>query len=195
MDTPIVQQPTLFGESQPVAYKPYRGHRYHLPPGKSYCSSCKSMKDVSAFPFSKFTPNGVGYWCKQCAKSNREHYKAVVTESCWRKRYGITAIEYQALFDAQGGVCAICKKHENRIHKGTKANMCVDHDHATGKVRGLLCAKCNSGLGYFADNIDTLLSAVNYLQRLQSADCNTDSGNESETNDTEDLQLALIQME
>lgn len=60
------------------------------------------------------------------------------------------------MLEAQGGCCAICK-----APKGNK--LCVDHDHRTGKVRGLLCSNCNAGLGMFKDSEDLLQSAKGYL--------------------------------
>ena len=59
--------------------------------------------------------------------------------------YGITLDDYNKMFNAQEGKCAICKKHQNELKK----TLCVDHDHKTGKVRGLLCGRCNAGLGYY----------------------------------------------
>jgi len=59
--------------------------------------------------------------------------------------YNITLEDYQRMFDTQKGKCAICKKHQNEF----KYTLHVDHDHGTGKVRGLLCGKCNAGLGYY----------------------------------------------
>lgn len=63
------------------------------------------------------------------------------------KKYGLTLEQYEAMHNAQGGVCLICGKpnQNNRI-------LCVDHDHKTGKVRGLLCTSCNSKLGIFEEN-------------------------------------------
>jgi hypothetical protein len=57
----------------------------------------------------------------------------------------------------QGGVCGIC------LNPDPKGLLCVDHNHATGKTRGLLCHKCNRGLGCFEDDVNLLLQAVNYL--------------------------------
>lgn len=61
---------------------------------------------------------------------------------------------------AQGGLCAICKQPPS---SGRYKKLCVDHDHKTAKVRGLLCYNCNMGLGYFHDNSIALEAAVAYL--------------------------------
>ena len=72
--------------------------------------------------------------------------------------YNLTAEEYQRIFDEQAGVCAIC-----RLSSGVKS-LAVDHDHATGIVRGLLCGRCNFGIGIFDDDTDRLMAAVSYLK-------------------------------
>lgn len=77
--------------------------------------------------------------------------------SYYKINYGIDIETYKSMFLKQHGVCAICGKAEK-----TK-RLAVDHDHATKKVRGLLCQKCNVGLGYFEDNISLLERAANYL--------------------------------
>lgn len=71
-----------------------------------------------------------------------------------------TTIIYDKLFIAQKGKCAICKEHQSKIKK----KLCVDHDHSTGKIRGLLCGKCNTGLGFFKDRIENLSGAILYLK-------------------------------
>lgn len=73
-------------------------------------------------------------------------------------KYGITPDQYNALLDDQNGVCAIC--YDKCI---TRAWLCVDHDHKTGKVRGLLCSRCNTALGLFKDDVLRLCDAVAYL--------------------------------
>lgn len=82
-----------------------------------------------------------------------------------KRYYGITVDEYIAMHGAQGGVCAICKKYEASSDPRTKAlrRLAVDHDHATGKVRALLCSNCNVGLGRFNDDADLLREAADYL--------------------------------
>lgn len=73
-------------------------------------------------------------------------------------RYGITMEEYSRLLAEQGGCCAICK--------GTPGHrrLDVDHDHVTGKVRGLLCHMCNTGIAKFRDNIVLLEATITYLK-------------------------------
>ena len=76
-------------------------------------------------------------------------------------RYGLTVQQLNALTESQEGRCAICAV--------THENLTVDHNHETGKVRGLLCASCNKGLGFFGDRIDLLMQAINYLKGEQNA--------------------------
>ncbi len=85
--------------------------------------------------------------------------------------YGLGRAEYQALYTAQGGRCAICAAQREIARYGRGQNaprkdvICVDHDHATGRVRGLLCHDCNNGLGRFADSPERLAAAIAYLAR------------------------------
>lgn len=83
-----------------------------------------------------------------------------------RKRYGIGVQEYKELLDKQEGNCAICGKHSSSVFtKGKEGfELCVDHCHDTGKVRGLLCENCNTGIGKLNDSIDLLQKAMNYLE-------------------------------
>ena len=77
------------------------------------------------------------------------------------KNYGINTDEYELMLDSQNNSCAICRgpKTNNRTNYFD-----VDHCHKSGKVRGLLCSKCNLGLGYFQDNKKLMLLAYNYLE-------------------------------
>ena len=80
------------------------------------------------------------------------------------KKYGITLEEYLSLHKEQQGLCAICGKAESsQIKSGKQKSLAVDHCHETGKVRGLLCFKCNSALGKFNDDPDLLRKAIIYI--------------------------------
>jgi hypothetical protein len=108
-------------------------------------------------------------WCAANQDRVRETMKAYRTanpekvrvwqRSCDLKRiYGITLGEYNSMSLAQGGACAICGKPER-----TRRALAVDHNHSTGKVRGLLCWPCNAALGLFMDDKDLLSTAISYL--------------------------------
>jgi hypothetical protein len=72
--------------------------------------------------------------------------------------YGLTPEQYKEIFEFQQEVCAICREKSEK-------ELCVDHDHITNNVRGLLCYKCNSILGLLNDDEDTLLKVIDYLKR------------------------------
>ena len=79
--------------------------------------------------------------------------------------YGITLEEFDALVEAQGNRCKICGEHETRWNNKSKRvqDLSIDHDHATGIIRGLLCNACNVGLGQFQDDPELLQKALDYL--------------------------------
>jgi hypothetical protein len=79
-----------------------------------------------------------------------------------KKRYGLTLADYDALLAEQGGVCAICRSPPTSIR------LAVDHCHATGTVRGLLCTNCNQAIGKLNDSPELLRSAINYLNKGHS---------------------------
>jgi hypothetical protein len=83
-----------------------------------------------------------------------------------RRKYGITIEVYEQMLKSQGGVCKICKNPETEVDKkrGKLKDLAVDHCHTTGKVRGLLCGRCNKALGKFNDDPVLLRSAVSYLE-------------------------------
>jgi hypothetical protein len=79
------------------------------------------------------------------------------------RKYGLTADDYWAMVEAQAGVCAICGQVESTTRRGEVKTLAVDHDHTTGAVRGLLCNRCNTGIGLLGDNPATLAAAIRYL--------------------------------
>jgi hypothetical protein len=74
----------------------------------------------------------------------------------YQRLYGITLEQREALYASQAGVCALCEVNEAEV---------VDHDHQTGKVRGLLCNKCNLMLGHAEDDVIVLQAAIEYLRK------------------------------
>lgn len=81
------------------------------------------------------------------------------------KSYGIDITDYNIMFENQKGCCKICNTHISELNLKIKKSLCVDHNHETGKVRGLLCDKCNRGLGLFCDDENLLYKAMEYLNR------------------------------
>jgi len=116
--------------------------------------------------------------CKECHKEYRRQYhqvhrkrENVYTRQYYQKnkrrwlkhdlkKFGLTLGQYDILFESQGGRCAICQRRQSEF----KIRLAVDHDHATGRVRGLLCADCNRVLGMMEDSTDRLQNAVDYLE-------------------------------
>lgn len=97
----------------------------------------------------------------RCATCHRERKKALRAASHGRwilKTYGITSEQYEALYEAQGGVCWICKRATGKTKK-----LAVDHDHRSGFVRGLTCGICNSWLAHCWDDPDMAYRAGDYL--------------------------------
>jgi len=80
-------------------------------------------------------------------------------DNIMRKQYGISVDEFNELLRLQNNCCAICNKHISAVRR----RMNIDHDHNTGKVRGILCTGCNTGLGHLGDNIEGLEKAIEYL--------------------------------
>jgi hypothetical protein len=74
------------------------------------------------------------------------------------KKYGISFVEFQQKCNAQGNICPICQD---------KKKLVVDHDHTSGKFRGLLCGTCNSGIGLLQDSFSTIIRAADYIRRTK----------------------------
>lgn len=130
---------------------------YVLPDGCHQCAKCDQIKPITEFHSSKSKKPRVAGYCNDCksATSKLRGYGHAAKV----KKYGLTVADYDALFSAQGGVCAICKRPPD------KKRLAVDHCHTTGTVRGLLCAPCNVSLGSFGDDPRVLLEAAKYLLR------------------------------
>lgn len=100
------------------------------------------------------------YVCKGCHKSYASQLPEKNRDSKLRKAFGIDLEEFNNMLEAQNGLCAICftntPKGNGTFH--------VDHDHATGKIRGLLCHHCNTALGSFKDDTNIMKKAIEYLK-------------------------------
>jgi len=129
------------------------------------CPRCKLTKPRNAYG-GRTKRN---YYCKPCqatvTREWRRRNKTLHAAALRREalaRFGLTREVYDELCQAQGGKCAICgivPDHE----------LAVDHDHDSGLIRGLLCKRCNVGLGYFKDNATVLRRAANYTANPPAA--------------------------
>lgn len=111
-----------------------------------------------------------GHLCKPCAnkratKWNKENPDKLRNRSI-KKKYGLSFEKYQEMFLSQNGKCKICHCPETDVDKRnlTLKFLAVDHCHTTGKVRGLLCRKCNIALGIINENTETLKNMINYIK-------------------------------
>jgi hypothetical protein len=135
------------------------------------CSTCKETMWESEFGFLVKARGKRHRQCKHCIRRQQQSRKRLCQlyrDNHLLGRYGITQADYDAMFARQGGRCAICGSDSNFVTikrlDGKPANFAVDHDHDTGKVRGLLCHGCNQGLGKFKDSVELLRLAVAYLE-------------------------------
>lgn len=94
----------------------------------------------------------------------RERYRFYHLE----RTYGVTKEQFLVLYEEQGGCCAVCKKSIKILDCFDNMSDIahLDHDHKTNEIRGLLCTKCNKGLGHFDDNITALRNAAEYLEKF-----------------------------
>lgn len=158
--------------------------------GKKKCSACRKEKDAAEFYGRAESRDGLQGRCKDCSKAvahkwhaanrtrqkanqrawckrNPERRKAQLRKSEIKQNFGISLEQYAAMEQVQCGVCAICTQPEvAKDHRsGRQKHLAVDHCHATGKVRGLLCHKCNLALGLFNDDLTMIATVADYLRR------------------------------
>ena len=129
-----------------------------VPADHKWCPDCDRVKPLEEFPRNRNTPNGRAVYCKPCHNARgRAALEKVGGARTYhlKRRYGVTAAEVEAMVAAQGGRCAVCREAPAEH---------VDHDHRTGRVRGVLCFNCNGGLGQFRDRDDLMARAIAYLQ-------------------------------
>lgn len=146
------------------------------------CSKCKIEKRYQDFFKDSKRAIGIRCQCKECDRiktqnwriKNRSNYNNYV--AMWRaknperqhkteikRRYQLSVEQYNEMLTSQSCKCAICGKlHDPSIKRG---RLYVDHCHDSKKIRGLLCANCNKGLGCLSDNINTIYNAINYLRK------------------------------
>jgi len=130
------------------------------------CPQCKRTLNETKFSLDKYARSGLSSWCKECiSERERTRGRKHRRKHKLKTRYGLTVETYDKMLREQSHRCAICGSQERQLHNATakRTRLSVDHDHKTGKVRGLLCAKCNRALGVFQDDPNIVHAAYQYL--------------------------------
>lgn len=131
------------------------------------CRGCHRVLGISNFRLKRNTVSGVQSRCRTCVSSVQRkrirRYQKTTRAQRLRHKYNLSIAEFEQMCREQHDACAICLRPTPKLF--------VDHCHATGHIRGLLCRTCNTGLGFFRDNIQSLERAIKYL--LQSQKENT----------------------
>lgn len=138
-----------------------------LPIRSKVCRNCKQEKPADNFVKDASNSDGLNRWCKDCKRSKqRSYYKNSPDQrqkhaersrkSYLLKYYGITPEEYDRIA-SEATKCAICSEGIS------SSNMHLDHNHATGAIRGVLCGSCNMGIGLLKDSPTIISNALKYL--------------------------------
>jgi hypothetical protein len=146
-----------------------------------HCNGCDQDLPVEQFHRHARTKDGLQARCKACQRAStyawrennpertsaitKRSYAKVGRDRQYRRLYGLSESEVEEMADAQGRRCAICRRHESESVNGLH----LDHDHATGGIRGLLCQQCNTALGKFNDDRAALATAILYLDRYEAS--------------------------
>lgn len=144
------------------------------------CSVCKEQKELNNFYNQLASKDGLYPRCKECdylaqkkyINKNRERFKKARRAIYLKHKYKITSETFEKLLIEQNFVCYICGKHQNKNlgpgGYGGQQSLAIDHNHITGKIRGLLCNTCNRALGLFNDNANLIERAANYIRKYQT---------------------------
>jgi Recombination endonuclease VII len=111
--------------------------------GQKWCSRCDTTHPLTAFYADRHSADGYRVYCKPCYRHIRHASRDVRRAAELRRKFGLTPEAYDTMLAAQHFRCAICQT----VWRGGSRRFHVDHDHATGTIRGLLCGRCNTVLG------------------------------------------------
>ena len=134
--------------------------------GTRRCARCGVTKMLTEFYRNRKAPDGRTSYCTRCSGEAKKEWRTAnpakaraVARATHLKQYDMTPLEYEERLNEQQGACLLCGKPPTESRP-----LVVDHDHATGRVRGLLCHLCNLALGGFADDPNRLEQAARYLR-------------------------------
>lgn len=98
-------------------------------------------------------------YSKRYYENNKAECNRASLDARFKRKFGLTIVQRDALIEAQGKRCKVCTRAFTSV-----ARACVDHDHITGRMRGIICTSCNKALGLLQDNVQSLGRAIAYLQ-------------------------------
>ena len=125
-----------------------------------------TVKLAGEFSKDSHAKDGLKIYCRECMSIYQKNVPQIKHRKCnYRRKYGITVEEYDQMLIDQSGCCAICGS--DTPQRKLSRNFAVDHNHVTGGVRGLLCERCNRGIGQFKDCSELLDAAASYLRKYQ----------------------------
>ena len=152
------------------------------------CTKCKETKLLDSFNKCSSRKDGLQTSCRECSnenskiwfvncpsrkernektkqwqKDNPEKVSDLYRSWLIKTRYGLTQEQYDTVLKSQNGLCAICGTDDPGSNR---KNWCVDHDHKTGRIRGLLCNNCNRGIGLLKEDLFVFESAMVYLRSV-----------------------------
>ena len=137
--------------------------------GFKKCSKCQEHKPLEGYYSCPTMKSGYRSSCIECSKESSKRFKKSpeqIKAGHLKHDYGLTVEEYAKMYKEQDGLCAICGKPETvRNHSHVISALAVDHNHETGRVRGLLCSNCNKGIGNLKEDETILLNAIEYLKK------------------------------
>jgi len=132
------------------------------------CVKCIEDLSLKNFYFRLNKKTGTKYYTTKCIKCFNVYNYNDDKNNKLKKSYGITLDQYNEIFNKQNGKCMICQSDNNGFYRKKPRAFAVDHCHTTGKIRGLLCSDCNTGIGFLKDNIDLLNNAIKYLNKSRN---------------------------
>ena len=127
-----------------------------------HCTACGEFKLANCYTLERDIRYVGGVAMRAKCKPCNEHIK---WKSFIQRTYGITAEDYYNMLADQDGKCSICESEEVNNSRISSGKLFIDHCHDTGKVRGLLCSKCNHAIGLLNDDVDLLQKAIVYLNK------------------------------
>jgi hypothetical protein len=126
------------------------------------CSKCTRALPASAFAKSKDRSDGLAGWCKECFNAFMRN--GGKRRSLLKRTYGLTVEQYDAILAGQRGGCAVCG-HPPKPDRVGRKHLHVDHNHADGRVRGLLCSPCNTALGLLREDPEVITKLWRYIEK------------------------------